>query len=217
MQDRLGSIMMSDEEVLIMPEIPVRPNPSIPVAAAVIMILGGLLVGYAAYNAFFADELFSPTDESQLAQQFTDADPSANITQEDIAEYDSNFSTSNYNDWNGVLFLCSALFLITGGALLYVGQRRGVYLSIFGAVLLTTTNIWGSNASLEAATHLPEFASLTFATMYYIYACCGLFCISSAILPLLFASSRAALDREKFTVVNPSSTEYKFGSNSEEE
>ena len=96
MQDRLGSIMMSDEEVLIMPEIPVRPNPSIPVAAAVIMILGGLLVGYAAYNAFFADELFSPTDESQLAQQFTDADPSANITQEDIAEYDSNFSTKRF-------------------------------------------------------------------------------------------------------------------------
>ena len=217
MQDQIGSVMMGDEEVLIMPEIPIRPNPSIPVAVAVIMVLGGLLVGYAAYNAFFADELFSEADESQLAQQFTDATPSDNITQEDIEEYDSNFSSSNYNSWNGVLFLCSALFLITGGALMYIGQRRGVYLSIFGAVLLTSTNIWGSNASQDAAAHLPEFVSLTFATMYYIYACCGLFCISSAILPLLFASSRAALDQEKFAITNSPDIEYKFGSFSEEE
>ena len=191
MDDEIGSVMMDVEEELVMPDIPVRPNAAIPTSVGLMMILGGLLVAYAAFNAFATSEMFAPADEEQLATQFTQS--GAEVSPEDIGQYDDDFSSSTYSKWNGPLFSATSLCLIGGGILLYRGDRRGVYLSAGGAGLLVFSNIWGSMTSQEAAAHLPEVAALTFATMYYIYACCGLFCLTSAGLPLLFASGRAAL------------------------
>ena len=50
MSDEIGSVMMDSEEVLIMPEIPVRANHSIPAVTAIILLLGAAMVGFAAYN-----------------------------------------------------------------------------------------------------------------------------------------------------------------------
>ena len=191
MSDEIGSVMMDVEEALVMPEIPVRPNRSIPAVTAIILFLGAAMVGYAAFNAFMTDELFSEADETQLADQFTESD--ADVTQEDLQQYDEDFSNSTYGKWNGLLFSASTLCLIGGGILLFRGDRRGIHSGVLGAFILISANLWGSSASKEAATHLPEIASLTFATMYYIYACCGLFCLTSAVMPMLFASGRAAL------------------------
>ena len=191
MDDEIGSVMMDVEEELVMPEIPIRPNTAIPAAVGVMMIIGGLMVAYAAFNAFVMNEMFSADDEEQLANQFSDT--GAEITPEDINQYDDNFSSSAYRDWNGFLFTASALSLIGGGVQLYRGIRRGVKTSLSGAGRRIISNVWGSMTSQEAASHLPEVAQLTFVTMYYIYACCGLFCLSSAALPMMFASGRAAL------------------------
>jgi len=192
MSDEIGSVRMDDEEVLVMPEIPVRPNHSIPTVTAIILILGALMVGYAAYSSFVLDEQFTEAQEEQLANQFNESG-TFNISKEDMGQYDHSFSNSKYKVWSGPLFASSAISLIIGGVLLYKGDRRGIRLGLVGAVILTATNLWGSSASKEAANHLPEIASLTFATMYYIYACCGLFCTMVAVMPLFFASGRAAL------------------------
>mgnify|MGYP001296452445 FL=1 len=191
MSDEIGSVMMDVEEALVMPEIPVRPNRSIPAVTAIILFLGAAMVGYAAFNAFMTDELFSEADETQLADQFTESD--ADVTQEDLQQYDEDFSNSTYGTWSGVLFSLSTLCLILGGVFLLRGDRRGIHSGALGAFILISANLWGGSASNEAATHLPEIASLTFATLYYIYACCGLFCLTSAVMPMLFASGRAAL------------------------
>ena len=191
MSDEIGSVMMDSEEVLIMPEIPVRANHSIPAVTAIILLLGAAMVGFAAYNSFTNDELYSEADEEQLAKQFTESD--ADVTQEDLQKYDEDFSNSTYGTWSGVLFSLSTLCLIIGGVFLLRGDRRGIHSGVLGAFILISANLWGGSASNEAATHLPEIASLTFATLYYIYACCGLFCMTSAVMPMLFASGRAAL------------------------
>ena len=191
MSDEIGSVMMDSEEVLIMPEIPVRANHSIPAVTANILLLGAAMVGFAAYNSFMNDELYSEADEEQLAKQFTESD--ADVTQEDLQKYDEDFSNSTYGTWSGVLFSLSTLCLILGGVFLLRGDRRGIHSGALGAFILISANLWGGSASNEAATHLPEIASLTFATLYYIYACCGLFCMTSAVMPMLFASGRAAL------------------------
>ena len=191
MSDEIGSVMMDSEEVLIMPEIPVRANHSIPAVTAIILLLGAAMVGFAAYNSFMNDELYSEADEEQLAKQFTESD--ADVTQEDLQKYDEDFSNSTYGTWSGVLFSLSTLCLILGGVFLLRGDRRGIHSGALGAFILISANLWGGSASNEAATHLPEIASLTFATLYYIYACCGLFCMTSAVVPMLFASGRAAL------------------------
>ena len=191
MSDEIGSVMMDSEEVLIMPEIPVRANHSIPAVTAIILFLGAAMVGFAAYNSFMNDELYSEADEEQLAKQFTESD--ADVTQEDLQKYDEDFSNSTYGTWSGVLFSLSTLCLILGGVFLLRGDRRGIHSGALGAFILISANLWGGSASNEAATHLPEIASLTFATLYYIYACCGLFCMTSAVMPMLFASGRAAL------------------------
>tara|TARA_B100000029_G_C17044720_1_gene767280 strand:+ start:13 stop:636 length:624 start_codon:yes stop_codon:yes gene_type:complete len=191
MSDEIGSVMMDSEEVLIMPEIPVRANHSIPAVTAIILLLGAAMVGFAAYNSFMNDELYSEADEEQLAKQFTESD--ADVTQEDLQKYDEDFSNSTYGTWSGVLFSLSTLCLILGGVFLLRGDRRGIHSGALGAFILISANLWGGSASNEAATHLPEIASLTFATLYYIYACCGLFCMTSAVMPMLFASGRAAL------------------------
>ena len=88
MSDEIGSVMMDADEALVMPVIPVRPNHSIPTVTAIILFLGAAMVGYAAYNAFTTDELYSEADESQLADQFTESD--ADVTQEDLQHYDEN-------------------------------------------------------------------------------------------------------------------------------
>ena len=191
MSDEIGSVMMDVEEALVMPEIPVRPNHSIPAVTAVILLLGAAMVGYATFQAITTDELFSEADETQLAEQFTESD--ADVTQEDLQQYDEEFSKSTYGKVKGLLFLASTVCLIGGGVLLFRGDRRGIHSGALGAFILISANLWGGSASNEAATHLPEIASLTFATMYYIYACCGLFCMTSAVMPMLFASGRAAL------------------------
>ena len=191
MSDKIGSVMMDVEEELVMPDIQIRPNTAIPAVVGVMMILGGLMAGYAAFSAFAGSEMFTSADEEQLAGQFTDS--GAEVTPDDIEQYDDNFSTSTYRDWNGLLFTVSSIGLLGGGVLMYKGDRRGVWMSLGGAGLLIVSNVWGSMASQDAASHLPEVAQLTFVTMYYIYACCGLYCLSSAGLPMLFASGRAAL------------------------
>ncbi len=191
MDDEIGSVMLDIEEELIMPEIPIRPNTAIPAAVGVMMILGGLMVGYAAFSAFGSSEMFTSADEEQLANQFTES--GAEVTSDDIEQYDDKFSSSVYRDWNGLLFTVSSICLLGGGVLMYKGNRRGVSMSLCGAGLLIISNAWGSMTSQDASSHLPEVVQLTFVSMYYIYACCGLFCLSSAGLPMLFASGRAAL------------------------
>ena len=191
MSDEIGSVMMDGDEVLIMPEIPIRPNQSIPTVAAIILLLGAAMVGFGTYSSFMSDELFTEADETQLANQFTESE--ANVTQEDLAQYDNQFSNSTYGTWSSILLLLSTSSLLAGGILLLRGNRKGIQIGASGALLLMGVNIWAGSASQEAATHLPEIASLTFATMYYIYACCGLFCLTSAMMPMLFASGRAAL------------------------
>jgi len=191
MSDEIGSVMMDVEEELVMPDIPVRANQSIPTVTAIILLIGAMMVGYAAYSSFVSDELFSEADEAQLAEQFTDNQ--ADVTQEDLHQYDEQFSNSTYGKWSGLLFATSALCLLGGGILLFRGDRRGIHSGLLGALILTITNLWGSSASGDAAMHLPEIASMTLVTMYYIYACCGLFCMTLAVMPMLFASGRAAL------------------------
>jgi hypothetical protein len=191
MSDEIGSVMMDGDEELVMPEIPIRPNHSIPTVTAIILLLGAAMVGFATYSSFMSDELFTEADETQLAKQFTESD--ANVSQEDLAQYDDHFSNSTYGTWSSLLLLLSTGSLLGGGILLLRGDRRGIHAGALGAFLLISVNLWASSASTEAATHLPEIASLTFATMYYIYACCGLFCLTSSVMPMLFASGRAAL------------------------
>ncbi len=191
MADEIGSVRMDVEEEIVMPVTPVRANQSIPTVTAIILILGAVMVGYAAYNSFTTDEIFAEADEIALSESFTENN--ASVSPEDIQQYDHGLSNSKYGEWSGVLFASSTAFLITGGILLYQGDRRGIHLGLLGAVILTATNLWGGEASKEAAVHLPEVASLTFATMYYIYACCGVFCVVSAVMPMFFASGRAAL------------------------
>ena len=191
MSDEIGSVRMDVEEEIVMPITPVRANQSIPTVTAIILLLGAVMVGYAAYNSFTTDEIFAEEDEIALSDSFTENN--ASVSPEDIQQYDYDLSNSKYGEWSGVLFASSTAFLITGGILLYQGDRRGIHLGLLGAVILTATNLWGGEASKEAALHLPEVASLTFATMYYLYACCGIFCVISAVMPMFFASGRAAL------------------------
>ena len=107
MSDEIGSVMMDVEEALVMPEIPVRPNPNIPAVTAVILLLGAAMVGYATFQAITTDELFSEADETQLAEQFTESD--ADVTQEDLQQYDEDFSKSTYGKVKGLLFLASTV------------------------------------------------------------------------------------------------------------
>ncbi|MDE0708159.1 MAG: hypothetical protein OSB33_04335 [Candidatus Poseidoniales archaeon] len=202
MSDEIGSVMMDVEEELIIPDIPIRPNHSIPTVTAIILLIGAAMVAFAAYSAFMSDELYSEAEETQFAEQFTESE--ANVTQEDLEQYDDHISNSTYGTWSSALYSLSALSLLAGGVFLLKGDRRGIHCGVLGAFILISANLWGGSASKEAAMHLPEIASLTFATMYYIYACCGLFCMTLALMPMLFASGRAALTSPPTNLAAPS-------------
>ena len=51
MDEEIGSVMMDVEEELVMPEIPIRPNNSIPTAIGIMLIIGSLLAGFLALGS----------------------------------------------------------------------------------------------------------------------------------------------------------------------
>ena len=188
MDTEMPDDVFSDEPV--MPEIPIKPNKSIPITIGVLLILGSLLVGITAIS-----NLTTGTMSSEEATALADSlnIQGSNLTDAQIIDYFDELQHAGYFTTLGIIESLAAIVLLAGGALMIMGKKLGVWVSAGGAGLILLDAVVGMYilGSIESPDPL---LSLSMKFMSAIFVGCGLLCLGLPFVPLLVATGRAALD-----------------------
>jgi len=176
-----------------MPEIPIRPNNSIPITIGILIILGGLLVLFDGGGAIFShySELTSSQAEDQVEiLKLIGVD----ITVDEYLQWDSEFKESNYHLITGLIKFCAAIIILIGGLQLSLRKQMGINVSISGGVLWFLAQI----ISIYWATSIESNMNISLATQWDVAATamcfiCNAFCILLPLIPMFAPSAKAAL------------------------
>ena len=186
MDDEIGSVMMNVEEELVMPEIPVRPNNSIPTAIGIMLIIGSLLAGVLALGSGGVYLLDDQTMDD------------AGLTDEEIRTFDMLKETGMAVTF-AILYGLMGLGLIVSGIMLIrknpLGVRIGVAAGSIFFIANIVENVWihlvaedyGFEATIGWTSIIMEFA-------------CGAFCIALPLVAILIPEGRAALYRDHVVI-----------------
>ena len=188
MESGLSDDVLSDEPI--MPEIPIKANKAIPTIIGVCLILGSLLVGVTAISNLTAGTI-SSEEATALADNLNLQ--GANLTGAEVTDYFAELQDEGYYTTLGIIESLAAIVLLSGGVLLILGKRLGVWVGAGGAGLMIVDAIVGMTilAGVESPDPLLSL-SMKFVSAFFIG--CGLFCLALPFVPLLVASGRAALD-----------------------
>ena len=195
-EEGLGKIILSSADMNsnpIMPEIPIRPNNSIPITIGILIILGGLLVLFDGGGAIFShySELTSSQAEDQVEiLKLIGVD----ITVDEYLQWDSEFKESNYHLITGLIKFCAAIIILIGGLQLSLRKQMGINVSISGGVLWFLAQI----ISIYWATSIESNMDISLATQWDVAATamcfiCNAFCILLPLIPMFAPSANAAL------------------------
>ncbi len=195
-EEELGKIILSSADMNsnpIMPEIPIRPNNSIPITIGILIILGGLLVLFDGGGAIFShySELTSSQAEDQVEiLKLIGVD----ITVDEYLQWDSEFKESNYHLITGLIKFCAAIIILIGGLQLSLRKQMGINVSISGGVLWFLAQI----ISIYWATSIESNMDISLATQWDVAATamcfiCNAFCILLPLIPMFAPSAKAAL------------------------
>lgn len=176
-----------------MPEIPIRPNTSIPITIGLLMILGSLLVlfdgGGAIFNHYTELTIEGAEDQVELLKVI-----GVDIKLEEYMQWDSEFKESNFHLVTGVIKSCAGLLIFTGGLQLCLQKHLGVKVSIGGGVLWLISQAisisWASKIESEINISLATQWDVAATAMCFI---CNAFCILLPLIPMLVPSGKAAL------------------------
>ena len=192
MSDEIGSVMMDGDEVLIMPEIPIRPNNAIPVAIGILLILGAMLAGILAFGSA---AVFLVDEQMRADGGFTDEQ---NRTFDMMKE--SGMATTFT-----ILYGSMSLGLVVAGFMLIRKNPSGVKVGVAAGSIFFLANIietvwihliaadYGFEATIGWTGIIMEFT-------------CGAFCIALPLVATLIPEGRAALYRES-VIMNPQEEE----------
>lgn len=191
--DKLGTMILSSDNLnssVVMPQIPIRPNSSIPKVIGGIILIGGLIIFGLGFSLVAGQYLEVDYEQQAAAYEIVGLE----ITAEEIELLDSKYKEANYYLITGILQIIPGLILIIGGIQLLLCKKVGVYTSIIGGIMLfllnLVSNFWGSSidsdigVSLESQVDIIETA---------ICSICNLFCISLPLIPMFAPAGRAAL------------------------
>jgi len=180
-----GSVMMDDEEELVMPDIPIRPNNAIPIAIGIILVLGSLLSCLLALGS----AAFYMVDDQMKAD--------GGFTEEQNRTFDMMVETGMAGTFT-VMYGSMALGLMISGIMLMRKNPLGVKLGIASASIFFISNIvemiwmhqvagdYGFEATISSGV-IMEFA-------------CGAFCMALPLVAILIPEGKAALYREKVSL-----------------
>ena len=186
--DELPADVLSDEPV--MPEIPIKPNNAIPVTIGVLLILGALAIGFSAYTNLSTEGMSA--DEAQVMADALNSQ-GAELTSEQVQEYFDELADAGYFTTLGAIELVASLVLLTGGVLLLLKRKLGVWLGIGGGSLVLLDAIVGF-VILSGVEPPSELLSISMKLTSGVGIGCGLLCLALPFVPLLIATGRAALD-----------------------
>ena len=195
-EEDLGKIILSSADMNYtptMPEIPIRPNNSIPITIGILMILGSLLVLFDGGGAIFSH--YSEITTSQAEDQVELLKLiGVDITVDEFLQWDSEFKESNFHLVTGLIKFCAAILVFVGGLQLSLRKHIGIKVSISGGAL------WflGQIISIFWATSIESNMDISLATQWDVAATamcfiCNAFCILLPLIPMFAPSAKAAL------------------------
>ena len=186
MSDDIGSVMMDNEEELVMPTIPIRPNNSIPVAIGITLILASLL---AAGFAFVNIGTVMLLDDETLSEQ--------GVAEEQLAPIqmlrDSGLALTL-----GIMYSVMALGLVISGILLIRKKPAGVKLGVASGSIFVLAKIIEIAWVHMIADDYGIQAQISSGVI--IQFLCGAFCIALPLVAILIPEGRAALYREHLKI-----------------
>jgi len=196
MVSELPDDVLSNEPV--MPEILIKPNKSIPTIIGICLILGSLLVGVTALSNLTAGTI-SSEEATALADSLNLQ--GANLTGSEVTDYFAELQDDGYYTTLGIIESLATIVLLSGGVLMILGKRLGVWIGAGGAGLMIVDAMVGM--TILAGVESPDpLLSLTMKFLSAFFIGCGLFCLALPFVPLLVASGRAALEPMSKSIVD---------------
>ena len=181
-----------------MPEILIKPNKSIPTIIGICLILGSLLVGVTALSNLTAGTI-SSEEATALADSLNLQ--GANLTGSEVTDYFAELQDDGYYTTLGIIESLATIVLLSGGVLMILGKRLGVWIGAGGAGLMIVDAMVGM--TILAGVESPDpLLSLTMKFLSAFFIGCGLFCLALPFVPLLVASGRAALEPMSKSIVD---------------
>ncbi len=195
-QDELGSVILSSKDLhssSIMPEIPIRPNTSIPKTIGVLMVLGSLLVifdGGGAILTHFTELTTSGAEDQVELMKLIGVD----ITVDEYLEWDSEFKESNFHLITGTIKFCAGVLIFIGGIQLFLRKYVGIKVSLSGGGLWFSVQLisifWASSIESNIDISLATQWDVAATAMCFI---CNAFCILLPLIPMFAPAGKAAL------------------------
>ncbi|HJM87386.1 MAG TPA: hypothetical protein QF433_04105, partial [Candidatus Thalassarchaeaceae archaeon] len=176
----------------------IKPNKSIPTIIGICLILGSLLVGVTALSNLTAGTI-SSEEATALADSLNLQ--GANITGSEVTDYFAELQDDGYYTTLGIIESLATIVLLSGGVLMILGKRLGVWIGAGGAGLMIVDAMVGM--TILAGVESPDpLLSLTMKFLSAFFIGCGLFCLALPFVPLLVASGRAALEPMSKSIVD---------------
>jgi hypothetical protein len=194
--DKLGTMILSSNNLnssLVMPEIPIRPNPSIPRTIGIFLILGSLVVIFDGGGSLATH--FSELSEAGAANQVELMKMlGVDISVEEMIQWDSEFKNSNYHLITGLIKVSAGILLFIGGVQLLLKKYLGGIFSLSGGGLWFLSQV----ISIYWATIIEDEIGISLATQWDLAATamcfiCNLFCLILPLIPMFGPAGRAAL------------------------
>jgi len=171
-------------------EIPIKPQNGLLKIIALSIIVGGILVFSIGALAFMPQEV--PPDFYEDQANAMNA-AGQNVTVEEVQQFFE--ATEKYADTQRVIEVLAGIGLITGGAMLFFANSRGIYVGAIGGSLVIIDAI-----IITVGLSAVETESLVLVASGYmlqgLMSTCGIFCTVLPLLPLFFSGLKAALNNQ---------------------
>ena len=192
MSDGVPDDVMSDEPV--MPEIPIKPNHSIPLTIGILMIFGSLLLISTGLGEIYTHTASrSPVYYEQLATTFSLAGIETNASE--VEEWDKAFQAKSYHLIAGITTVLPGIGIGAAGVMFCMKRRLAIKVGLASSGLyvilsIAIQSIWASSIESEVGISMKtSFAVVEFGIMIF----CSVLCVALPLIPMMVKAGSAAL------------------------
>ena len=179
----------------------VRPDAKGPKTVAVFLLLGGLLLALFAYEDLMSAQLEDFGEEEVLAIIETPNSQGDNISVTEFQLFHDEARDSGAYSLRGYSLAIGSLLIISGAIALFKLHSWGAKVAIIGAAICAIGGFQGTLMIKDAADiHLGGTMSTAYEFTSYLCGICLTLCGLIALLPLLNASAKAALDKKPILI-----------------
>jgi hypothetical protein len=179
-----------------------RPDKKGPKTIAIILILGSIifiLIGIGDIQNSMRDD-FPDAELEPILENYENLE--VNVTGEQYQEYHDVVRSDGAYSVRGYSMVVGGLMVIVGSILVFRLNIVGVYISIIGTIIGLIGGFMGSWMMVEISNDmLPDKVTETSELLSYVCGSFWLCCAAMALLPIINASARAALDQRVQLVI----------------